>query len=213
MATDRLDDLLRQVVVSGDDASFEKLVQVGPEVVERFRACLAGEHRVEAPSDRNAMDNTMTLSCRLARQFPDEFVTAFNSRRWIDSSFVLAGLSWTGRSEVTPILIEALGSDAPGATRLSAAKSLASFPGPESVRALMEALDDSEYLIQYHAINSLGQIGDAVSLDRLLAIAANPPSRGIALVAPRAAKNLAERLGLRVEVPEPDMSRWPPLTG
>ena len=95
---------------------------------------------------------------------------------------------------------------------MAAPIALGRLPGPEAVEALTRALDDQEYLVQYHSINSLGQVGDRQSLDRLTEIAANPPNRGIAMVAPRAASNLASRLGVAVDVPSPDMSRWPPLT-
>jgi HEAT repeat protein len=104
-----------------------------------------------------------------------------------------------------------LRSRAPGVTRLSAAIALANLPGADSVAAPTEALNDQEYLVQYHSIRSLGQIGDRAALDRLLTIPADPPSRGIALVASQAAARLARRLGLNIQVPQPDLSKWPPL--
>ncbi len=59
-------------------------------------------------------------------------------------------------------------------------------------------------------MHSLAIVGDRAALDRLIAIAANPPSYGNGIVAPEAAANLAKRLGVNVEIPKPDLSRWNP---
>jgi hypothetical protein len=208
VSADLLDELLVRAIVEGNDASFEDLAKLGPCVVSAFGGWLDGRHVLQIPSgrDREFIDNTSTLSCRLARRFPDEYLARFNSARWLTDSFVLLGLGWTGRSEALPVLIQALFSEAPGVTRLSAAIALGLLPGPDSVQVLVKALDDHEYLVQYHAITSLGQIGDKDALDRLLLIAATPSSPGIAMIAPRAARNLAQRLSVEVQVPEPRLS-------
>ena len=202
--------LLRLAIVVGDDSSFEELAGFGGMAVIRFCEYLDGQFHLDLPGgwDRAFANNTASLSRRLAESFPGEYLSSFNSSRWITSSFVLSGLGCTGRDEVKPVLIEALFSSAPETTRLHAAIALGCFPGADSVSALIRALDDDEYLVKYHSVESLGRIGDKLALDRLLAIAGNPPSRGIAVVAPRAAATLAWRLGVVIEAPKPDLSQW-----
>lgn len=193
---DPLDDLLRDAILAAADRSFEALAVAGADAVKRFHDLLAGEHAIDLPKgrDRELIDNMTDISCRLAARFPDDYLAAFNNRRWVASGFVLTGLGYTRRQEAQPLLIDALQSDAPGVTRLSAASALATIPGPEAVRALLQALDDDDYLVQYHAIRSLGAIGDRTSLDRLIPLATNPPNRGIGEVAARAVKSLTDRL-------------------
>jgi HEAT repeat protein len=197
-----LNQLLAEAIVTADDASFEALAAAGPEAVGSFRASLAAESKLQLPlgRDREFIDNTTALSGPLARQFPDAYLAAFNSERWVDNSFVLVGLGYTGRAAAKPMLIQALRSRAPGVTRLSAAIALGYLPGADPVAALMKALDDEEHQVQYHSIRSLGQIGDRAALDRLLAIAADPANRGIAIGAPEAAARLARRLGMNIQV-------------
>lgn len=193
---DPLDILLRDAIVAADDRSFDALAVAGSGAVQRFHDLLSGEHAIDLPAgrDRELIDNTTDISCRLAARFPDDYLAAFNNPRWLASGFVLAGLGYTRRSEAQPLLIDALQSNAPGVTRLAAASALATIPGPEAVRALLQALDDPEYLVQYHAIRSLGAIGDRTALDRLMPLATDPPNRGIGEVAGRAVKSLAGRL-------------------
>jgi hypothetical protein len=213
MDGDEMDQLLVGAIIAADDSGFEALVAAGPAGVEAFRSWLAGERKVQIPRgrDRELIDNTAALSARLAEQFPEAFLAAFNSPRWVNESFVLIGLGYTGRPEAKPLLIQALGSRASSDVRLNAAIALAHLPGADATGALIEALDDKEYLVQYHSIRSLGQIGDRAALDRLLTLAADPPNRGIAIVTSEAVARLADRLGLTIQLPEPDMSRWAPL--
>ncbi len=73
-----------------------------------------------------------------------------------------------------------------------AARTLRELPGDDTVRALVRALDDREYLVQYHAIGSVGEVGDRAVLD-LLRPLVRSPNRGIALAATEAVTKLTER--------------------
>ena len=185
MDRDEIDGLLRTAVVRGNVSAMDALVSAGPAAVESFHDWL----EVVRPSDlppgtdsRVVLDNMRTVSGRLATQFPSEFVAAFQAPRWRSSSEVLYGFGKVQDPWVQPILIEVLLGDAHWSVRTTTASALASFPGDESVQALLAVLDDPEYLVQYHAIRALGTIGNRAALDRLQAIALDPPNRGVAMV-------------------------------
>lgn len=206
-----VEDRLRDAVIHPDEATVESLLEAGPEGVVRFRDWQAGELSLSLPSgrDREFIDNTTAVSSRLASRFPDKYVETFAEVRWIRNSFILTGLGYTGRPDAEPILISALFSEAPGVTRLSAAVALRHFPTQSSVEALSRALDDSDYLVQYHAIESLGAVGDRSVLERLLQLAGNGPNRGIEHAARGAVRTLARRLGVPIAAMPP--SRFPDL--
>jgi hypothetical protein len=194
---DEIGGLLRRAIVDIDDESLAALVAAGPMTVGRFRDFMNGTRKLDLPSGRSRefIDNFMAISCHLAAQFPDEYLATFNDRRWMKSGFALAGLGYTRRREAVPLLIDALDSDAHWGVRLDAARALGMFPEPDAVAALLRALDDGDYLVQYHAIQSLGQIGDREALDRLTLLASRPPSKAIGDQAARAVNNLTDRLG------------------
>lgn len=209
------DQLLRTAIVRGSEDTLTALDAAGPSAIHRFRDLLSSRLRLEFPQmDMTTFcDHMMAVSCHLASRFPGEYVATFNSAQWQRYSEVLAGLGYTGRPQVRQTLIDALSRRQLGITRFNAARALGRFPGPDSVQALLRVVadEDEDYLVQYHAIQSLGQIGDGTALEQLLAIAAKPPNRGIAMIAPKVAAGLARRLGVSVQVPRPDMSRWPTL--
>ncbi len=194
-------DLLRNAMVSGEQSALDELAAAGSGAVRRFRDFLTGDLHISLPNnrDRELIDNTMTVSAFLAWRLPYEYLDHFNDPRWESDSFVLTGLGWTGRQEAQPLLVRALRGTAPATTRLCAAKALALLPGPEAVRALLDALDDPEYLVQYQAIQSLGVIGNEKALDRLIPLATDPPNRGVGEAAARAVKLLAKRLRVQVD--------------
>jgi HEAT repeat protein len=205
---------LTEALVNGTDADFEALSDEGPIAVECYRAFCTGEIRIQFPgrSAQPFMDNEFALSSWLASHFPAPFLATFNNSRWIENDSVLCGLGYTGRADATPLLCQALRTSKSEWARMRAAISLGRLPGEDAevIAALLEGLEDNEYLVQYHSIRSLGQIGDQAVLDRLLAIAADPSSYGIGITAPKVAANLAERLGVNVQVPRPDLSKWIP---
>jgi len=207
-----LAELLKTAFVNGDDASAEALLAVGPSAVTVFHDWRTQTIRLElpkTPDPRWLFDHMSYVSGRLGARFPEEYAQLFADSRWIEDTFVLVGLGYTRRAEAEAILIEALFSGASEFTRLSAASSLRHFPTPEANKALLGALDDPDYLVQYHAIRSLGAVGGREALERLLQLAADPPGRAAAHVVPSAIRSIADRLGLEVEMPTSE--KWPHL--
>jgi HEAT repeat protein len=185
--------LLRNALIKGDELSFDELVSAGPIAVDEFVKFVSAEPAVPLSGGRAFVDNIMAVSCALASRFPDKFLAAFDSDRWESSGFVLEGLGCTELPEARRLLTLALFSDLPGTTRLSAASALGSIPGPESVQALLRALDDLDYLVKYHAIKSLGMIGDLSVLDRLTSLIEASGNPGIARSASQAAEAIRSR--------------------
>jgi HEAT repeat protein len=203
---DRSGGILRDAILSNDDDGFERLAALGPDAVARFHDFLLRAQPLSLPSTKQVIEAITSVSCRLARRFPDDYVELFNDKSWIDHADVVVGLGWTGRSEVVPVLIEALASDAPSTTRAKAAEALATVPaGPESVDALLSALNDPDFLVREQAVRALGQVGNQRALARLVEVAKNPPDGLLSQTAPRAARNLAARLGVEVDVPDRDL--------
>ena len=190
-----LDLLLTTAIIDGSDHSYEAFGANGPATVRHFRDYLSGARQIPLPrvSDpRGHMDNETGLSCWLARRYPEEYLATFNSTEWLGYSDVVLGLGCTRLPAATPTLIAVLEGDGDVWVRLSAARSLRHLPGDDTVVALVRALDDREYLVQYHAIGSLGEVGDRAVLD-LLRPRVSSPNRGIALAATEAVTKLTER--------------------
>jgi hypothetical protein len=78
----------------------------------------------------------------------------------------------------------------------------------DATTALTAALDDPEFLVRYHAVESLGAIGDDAVLRRLAQLLEDPPDRAAEGAARSAARAISGRLGIEIALPEP---RWPPL--
>lgn len=188
--------LLLGAIVGAGKAAADAYLALGPIAVERFRLWLSGEQVITLPEGRQLefIDNSITLSCRLAAAFPSEYLEAFSSETCQRSSFILAGLPYTRRPEAQKILVEALLSDAPDVVRLNAAAGLGTFPGAESLGALRRVADskDEDSLVVYHAIRSLGAIGNRDDLKRLGRLA-ETSNRGLAEASRKAAASIQSR--------------------
>jgi hypothetical protein len=194
-ARESLDLLLTTAIIDGSDHSYEAFGAIGPAALRHFRDYLSGARQIPLPrvSDpRGQMDNETGLSCWLGGRYPEEYLATFNSTEWLRFADVVTGLGCTRLPAATATLIAVLEGDGDVWVRLSAARSLRHLPGDDTVRALLRALDDGEYLVQYHAIGSLGAVGDRAVLDRLRPLVSSP-HRGIALVAAEAVAKLTER--------------------
>ncbi len=168
----------RALTGSGTD-SLEALMEAGPDIVEELRAYLAKEFKLPHRIDGLTLADLITeLSIQIARQFPDAFLSTFDNARWKDNSVALSGLGATRRPQARELLIQALHGSESWGVRVDAAAALSDIPGRESVDALIVALNDPHYLVQYNAIRSLGTLGDTTALDRLYPLA-NSDNRAI----------------------------------
>ena len=190
---------------TGDRTRLEAVADAGPAAVLLLREQLGG--KVPPGVGRDAMDFMMTLSCTLAARYPTEFVAAFSAERWRNNGFVIAGYGYAAVPEIEPMLIETL-SDGEKRLRSHAARALRSFPTQDARTALTAALDDPDFLVRFHVIESLGTIGDEAVLRRLAQLVEDPPDRAVEGAARRASKAISGRLGIELALPEP---HWPPM--
>jgi len=210
-AHESLDGLLRVAIVDGSDPSFEAYGRVGALAVHHFRDYMAGARDIQlpdAPDPRGQLDNTRSVSCWLAGRCPEEYLAIFNSTQWLEHDEIVMGLGYTRLPAAKRTLIAVLAGNQGAWVRLSAARTLRHLPGGDTVRALLGAIDDPEYLVQYQAIESLGIVGDRAALDRLKSLIGSS-NRGIALAAADSVKRLAERFGSdEGRAPSKGSARW-----
>jgi hypothetical protein len=205
MVEEPVDELMVTYLRTGDRTRLEAVADAGPAAVLLLREQLGG--KVPPGVGRDAIDFMMTLSCTLAARYPSEFVAAFSAERWRNNGFVIAGYGYAAVPEVEPLLIETL-SDGEKWLRSHAARALRSFPTQDARTALTAALDDPEFLVRFHVIESLGTIGDEAVLRRLAQLVEDPPDRAVEGAARRASKAISGRLGIELALPEP---HWPPM--
>lgn len=188
---------MRDALLRPDEKTLATLAAAGPGAVLAFRDWLAGDLDLDLPRGlgRDFGDQVQLVSDLLAERFPGEYVAAFDEPRWRSTSWVISGLGRTGSPAVRPLLVALLRSREPELVRLHAAIALRHVPGADTVAALLDVLDDPEYLVRYHAIESLGAVGDERVLARLLPLAADPPNRGIGAAAAAAVRAISDRVG------------------
>jgi HEAT repeat protein len=121
---------------------------------------------------RDVIDNLAEAVVSIASAEPDAFLEVFADPALDTNSFVLAGLGRVLRPAATRRLVAA---SAAGDMRLrqDAAMALGHHASPEAVSALVTLLDDPDYLVRYHALQSLAAVGDVSALPALEAI--DPP--------------------------------------
>ena len=205
MVEEPVDELMATYLRTGDRTTLEAVADAGPAALLHLRKQLDG--KVPPGVGRDAIDFMTTLCCTLAARYPSEFVAAFSAELWRNNGFVIAGYGYAAVAEVEPLLIETL-SDGDMWLRRDAARALRSFPTQDARTALTAALDDPEFLVRFHVIESLGTIGDEAVLRRLAQLVEDPPDRAVEGAARRASKAISGRLGIELALPE---SHWPPM--
>ncbi|NNN21672.1 MAG: HEAT repeat domain-containing protein [Acidimicrobiales bacterium] len=183
--------LFRSTLTEMDTESLLELKSYGETAIKLFQAFLQGEIKVPGVNSRVMIDNIMEMSCWLAAHLPDEFLEAFNSPIWMSSIFVVQGLGHTRSPAALPNLINAL-SNSSREIRMSAAIALGHIYGNESRHALRLAVNDREYLVRYHAISSIGKIGDLADIEWLSSLAASN-NRGISEAVSIAISSISNR--------------------
>lgn len=149
-------------MVDGTDEAIAAWIATGPGSVHRLHQELTRELRVAVPegtSDRLLLDNLTVASYKVARAFPDEFLTVFADDRWDENPFVCSGLGAIRRPEVTERLMRILRSKNHW-LRIDAAVALRGHRHPDLEAALVAALDDPDYLVRYHVEERLAEVGD-----------------------------------------------------
>ncbi len=123
---------------------------------------------------RDVIDNTSAAVATIAAVHPLAFLDVFEDDRFRESGYVLTGLGNIDDPRATERLIRAAGS-ADRWTRMHVAIGLGRRPSPVASAVLGDLLIDEEYLVRYHALKSLTQIGDDSVLPILRALKPRSP--------------------------------------
>jgi hypothetical protein len=108
---------------------------------------------------RDASDALMVAVAAIAAAHPADFLDVFSDPVRDEDPFVLVGLGYVRDERATNRLIRAAKS-ATWANRMDAARGLGRQKSPLALPALVLLLGDSEYLIRYHALKGLAEVGD-----------------------------------------------------
>jgi HEAT repeats len=167
--SDRTTDLFAAALASGSDADLSAWAATGPPGVVVLREELAGRRRT-AParqtSPRDIIDNLSAATAAIASSEPESFLDAFAGVEWASNTFVLDGFGRIDGECATGRLIEATMS-ADEWARMHAVIGLAGRRSDAVTIALGRLLDDSQYLVRYHALASLATSGTPAALAHL----------------------------------------------
>jgi HEAT repeat protein len=170
----RESELLAAVVQSGTDADLAAWARSGRAGLLELRSALT-ERQTRWPDvhPKDEIDALSAAAAAIAVTSPDEYLEVFADRQFDGNGFVLTGLGQIDDPRATDRLVKAAGSPS-WSTRMAAAIGLGRRPADNAIGALLNLLDDRDYLVRYHTIRSLGAIGDAEALRALRAFRDDP---------------------------------------
>jgi HEAT repeat protein len=123
---------------------------------------------------KDALDNLTDAVAEIARAHQAAFLDVFSDERLDADSLVVVGLSEVDDPRATRRLVAAARS-ADRWVRMDAAIGLGRRQSIDASDALEHLLDDSEYLVRYHALRSIASVGGHHALARLRAIQFDAP--------------------------------------
>jgi hypothetical protein len=187
--------LLDAVIERGTDADFAAWRATGRDGLLVLRDEITAAHsRQWDVHPKDAIDGLNAAAAEIAREHPDAFLEVFEGRRFAENGYVLTGLGQIDDVRATDRLAAAAMSRSKW-TRMDAAIGLARRPATAAIDALLVLLRDSDYLVRYHTLKSLGAIGDARALQALAEFRA--PSEIEANLADEAIRKIEARLKSR----------------
>jgi HEAT repeat protein len=139
---------------------------------------------------RDLVDNTSALVAAIAEAEPEAFLELFEGDRYGANGLVLVGLGRIDDERATQRLADAAGSSDQW-IRMDVAIGLGRRASEIASRVLAGLLSDREYLVRYHALESLAHMGDASTVPALRAF--DPPSPREAELAAQAIRAIEER--------------------
>jgi HEAT repeat protein len=179
----------------GTDDALERWAATGRPGVLLLREFLDGTwDPAPAPGvfSRDLVDNTSALVAQIAGAQPEAFLDTFEPERYRENSLVLVGLGQIDDPRATKRLARVAGS--PSAwIRMDVAIGLGRRASATATATLVKLLGDAEYLVRYHALESLAKIGDASALAALRAFVPDSPRE--AELADQAIRSIQERAG------------------
>ncbi len=159
--------------LSSDDRTVLEAWAKQPGAVGELARELSGEKRVQLPDDvsgKEMADRLTEAVITLARTRPDEFWDEFSAARWAGKGLVARGIGEIDTPEACALLVVASQQDSEWC-RMDATIGLGKQTDVSAVVALVQRLDDPEYLVRYHALQGLrgrvdGEVGVAIAAFR-----------------------------------------------
>jgi HEAT repeat protein len=139
---------------------------------------------------RDLVDNTSALVAAIAEAEPEAFLEIFDADRFRTNGLVLVGLGHIDDPRATGRLAQAAGASDQW-VRMDVAIGLGRRESSIASAALAGLLNDREFLVRHHALESLARIGDASALIALRAL--EPGSPREAELADQAIRSILER--------------------
>ena len=139
---------------------------------------------------RDLVDNTSALVAAIAETEPEAFLEIFEGEQYRANGSVLVGLGHIDDPRATRRLAGAAGSTDQW-VRMDVAMGLGRRESPIASATLAGLLNDREFLVRHHALESLARIGDASALTALRAF--EPGSPREAELAEQAIRSILER--------------------
>lgn len=118
---------------------------------------------------KGVVDALNQASAAIAAAHPADFLQVFADPQFDGNGFVLTGFGYVDDDRATERLIKATEAGW-SSTRMDAAIGLGRRRSEPAIGALVLLLHDSDYLVRYHAVRSLGAVGDSRALAALRAI-------------------------------------------
>jgi HEAT repeat protein len=177
----------------GTDDALERWATTGRSGVLLLRELLDGTWD-PAPAvgvfGRDLVDNTSALVAAIAEAEPEAFLEVFEADRYRVNGLVLVGLGRINDPRATRRLADAAGSSDQW-VRMDVAIGLGRRESQIASATLAGLLNDREFLVRHHALESLARIGDASALSALRAF--EPTSPREAELVDQAIRSIEER--------------------
>jgi hypothetical protein len=160
-------DLLTKAVVDGSETDLQAWARTGPRGVLVLRGVLDGtiEPKWSGTHPRDRMDGPSEAVARLASR-DRAFLETFAGNAFANNTFVLTGLGQIDDAEATDRLARAARAT-DQFVRMRAAIGLRRRTSAVAEAALMGLIADPEFVVRYHALESLAAIGTEMALPAL----------------------------------------------
>jgi HEAT repeat protein len=140
---------------------------------------------------RDLVDNTSALVAAIAESEPEAFLEVFEATRFRGNGYVLVGLGRIDDPRATRRLARVAGSSDQW-VRMDVAIGLGRRASSIATATLVGLLNDREFLVRHHALESLARIGEASALTALRTFQSGSPRE--AELADQAIRSIQERV-------------------
>jgi HEAT repeat protein len=176
----------------GSEADLAAWAASGRDGLLLLRAAILGRGHWDGVHPKDVIDGLSAAAAAIAARQPAEFLEIFADPKFDENGWVLTGLGYIDDERATERLASAATARSSW-TRMDVAIGLGRRPAARAIDALLPLLDDPDHLVRYHALRSLGAVGDARVAQTLRAFQA--PSTQERRLAEDAIREIERRIG------------------